>query len=225
MGIEDGASDFGAVLNELKLLATTKHPYETVAITLSKLWGNELAKAQEKTGGANDFGAYKRPAIAYMRQLMNWISRIDMHVILEAHEIGEWETIRGERIEVGQIPDYYQKFDHELDCTLRIVNDPTWMCIAKKSRLEGFAAGDSFPCTMAEIKARFGSFVDWTPPVPIELATAEQLTEINGLLEIINVSEKEMEKILSRASASTWEELNTEQIAATIQWLKGKVVK
>ena len=61
------------------------------------------------------------------------------------------------------------------------------------------------------------------PRCAIELATAEQLVEINGLLDVINVSEKDLEKILSRASAGTLEELNKEQMNATIEWLKGKI--
>lgn len=227
MGIDDGASDFATVIAELRKLATEKHQYETVAITLSKLWGNELAKAQEKNPTVtNDYGAFKKPAIAYMRQLMNWINRIDMHVVLEAHEMGEWETVNGERTEVGQIPDYYIKFDHELDLTLRMISTPANVipyCIVKKSRVQNFLKGERFLCSMPEIKERFGDIVEWTPPKPIEMATPEQIAELHELLGTIVISDKEKDKILSKACASTWGELNKEQTQATIEWLKGKI--
>lgn len=221
-GIDQGASDFDTVIKELKELATTRHNYQTVAITLSKLWLNELAKAQEKNPNViNDYGAFKKPAIIYMRQLMNWIQRIDMHVILECHETGEWETQGGERKEVGQCPDYYQKFDHELDLTLRLYNAPDLYAYVKKSRLSGFPKGTSFKCSFKEVCRRAGDITFDT--TPIELITAEQLSEIQSLLKVIKIDNKELERIFAKAMATEWTELNTQQASQTIDWLKGKI--
>ncbi|MCJ7689120.1 MAG: hypothetical protein MUO60_07360 [Clostridiaceae bacterium] len=61
------------------------------------------------------------------------------------------------------------------------------------------------------------------PISTISLATSDQVSKIKNLLTLVQVTDKEIEKILSKANADKWEELNTAQADSTITWLKKKV--
>jgi hypothetical protein len=43
------------------------------------------------------------------------------------------------------------------------------------------------------------------------------------LLAVLNISETDKEKVLTKAAADNWSELTTEQATATIDWLKKKL--
>ena len=122
LGIEDGACDFNTVLEQVQALATEQHPYKTLAITITKLYQTTIAYEQLRLGEKDVFGASKKPAIHAMRQLLNWIHRLDMNVLFEAHETTEWgvNPKSGNREEVGNQPDVWDKLIYELDLTLRL---------------------------------------------------------------------------------------------------------
>ena len=225
MGIEDGANDFQTVIGQFKALAQEKHDYKTVAIgSITKLYQTVIAQEADRLREKDVFGASKKPAIAMMRQLVQWITRLDMNVILEAHEIGEWAVIKGERQEVGQVPDCWDKLIYELDLSLQIKKaGAARICQIRKSRLVGFPENESFPCNYHEFAARYGKDYIESETVSIELINSEQLQELNRLLSIFVLDEKEKARWLSKANANDWSELNTTQAAVAISWLKGKV--
>ena len=224
-GVREGSLDFPTVIAEFKELAKGGHPYKTVAIgSITKLWQVAIANEQERLGTKDQFGASKKPAIQYMRQLVNWIHRIDMNVVFEAHEIAEWAMVGSERQEVGQIPDVWDKLPYELDLVLRIVRSGDKRIFqTKKSRLLGFPETQTFPAEFGEFAQRYG--VDYINGdcSPINLATPDQIAQILELLSLIRLDEKEIEKILSKARATTWADLSTADADKTIKWLKGKV--
>lgn len=226
-GIEDGALDFNSVLEEIQTLATEKHNYKTVAFgSITKLYQTAIANEVERLGDKDAFGASKKPAIAYMRRLINWIARLDMNVLFEAHEITEWgiNPKSGNREEIGQQPDVWDKLIYELDLTLRLEKrGPERIAVVRKSRLTGFLEGETFPLEYAEFGKRYGQdYIDGEVST-ISLATSDQVLKIKNLLTLVQVTDKEIEKILSKANADKWEELNTTQAEATIIWLKKKV--
>lgn len=225
MGVEDGALDFQTVLEQVQALATEKHGYKTVAFgSITKLYQTAIANEAERLGDKDAFGASKKPAIAFMRRLINWIQRLDMNVLFEAHEGTEWGTVNGSRQEIGQLPDTWDKLIYELDLTLRLEKrGNSRVAVVRKSRLTGFPEGESFPLEYAEFAKRYGKDFIEGEVAPIKLSSPEQVAEIKRLLDIVKVDEKATEKILSKAQAETWEELNSEQAEETIKWLKGKV--
>lgn len=228
-GVEDGALDFGAVIAQIEALATESHGYKTLAIgSITKLYQHAIACEQARLGEKDAFGASKKPAVAMMRRLVTWIQRLDMNVLFEAHESVEWgiNPKTGQREEMGAIPDVWDKLIYELDLTLRLEKrGPTRVCVVRKSRLVGFPEGDSFPCSYAEFATRYGKDFMEAAPVPIELATAEQIKEINRLLGLVNIPEKEIESMLSRAKADSVAEMSAQHATAMLQWLIKKVTQ
>jgi hypothetical protein len=223
-GKEDGALDFPSVLEQVQALATEKHPYQTLSIgSITKLYQTAIANEAERLGDKDAFGASKKPAIAYMRRLVNWIQRLDMNVLFEAHEATEWGLVNGQRQEIGNQPDVWDKLIYELDLTLRLEKrGNSRIAVIRKSRLVGFPEGEQFPLEYAEFASRYGKDFIESAVKSITLATDEQVAEITKLLDVVKIEAKEIEKILSKANAETWAELTTEQAAATVTWLRKK---
>ncbi len=228
LGIEEGAGDFSTVLEQIQYLATEKHPYQTLAIgSITKLYQSTIANEQERLGPDKDvFGASKKPAIHAMRRLVNWIHRLDMNILFEAHETTEWgvNPKTGNREEVGNQPDVWDKLIYELDLTLRLEKrGNSRVAVVRKSRLLGFPEGESFPLHYSEFAKRYGQDFIESKVNTIVLASVEQVAEIKRLIEIVKVDEKDTAKILSKANAETWNELTQDQATTTISWLKKRI--
>lgn len=225
-GVDEGALHFPSVLEQIQALATEKHPYQTLAIgSITKLYQAAIAHEAERLGEKDAFGASKKPAIAAMRRLVSWIQRLDMNVLFEAHEITEWgvNPRTGQREEIGRIPDVWDKLVYELDLTLRLEKrGNSRVAVVRKSRLLGFPEGDTFPLEYAEFGTRYGKDFIEGKVSQIVLATPEQVSEINKLMETVKVDEKDIEKLLTKANAENFSELTTEQAIATIAWLRKK---
>ena len=120
MGPEDGSSSMDTLIEEAKSLATEKHSYKTLVIdSITKAYNNEITAEAErlaKAGEKDEFGRHKKPAIQKMKRLMMWLDRLDMNVILIAHEKAKWSN--GEQ--AGFEADMYEKINYDLHLVLRI---------------------------------------------------------------------------------------------------------
>jgi KaiC/GvpD/RAD55 family RecA-like ATPase len=225
LGPAQGSLSFDTVLEQVKALATEEHGYRTLVIdSISKLFNSEIADEADRLGDKDVFGASKKPAIAYMRQLVNWLQRIDMNVILIAHEKSEWGMVKGQRSEIGSTFDAWDRLGYELHLILHITKAGTKRAATvTKSRLLGFAEGSSFGWTYNDVAERYGRSVIEANSTRIVLASLEQVAEIKRLLEIVKLPEGATDKWLKKAEADDWGEMNAEQIGACIAALRKKL--
>lgn len=225
LGPDEGSLDFGFIVEQIQALATEKHQYQTLIVdSITKLYQTAISNEAERLGDKDAFGASKKPAIAAMRRLVNWISRLDMNVLFVAHETAEWGMVNGQRQETGKIADVWDKLIYELDLTLRAEKrGANRLAVVKKSRLTGFGDADSFPLEYAEFATRYGKDFIEAEPVQIVLAAEEQVSEIKRLLEVVKVADADIEKILTKAGAESWSELTSSQADNTINWLNKKI--
>lgn len=226
MGPEDGALEFETVIEQFKALASEKHDFKTVEVdSISKLFNNAVATESERLGDKNAFGADKKPAIAYMRRLVAAASRLDMNVVFIAHEKAEWGVdSAGQRVEIGKVPDCWDKLIYELDLTLHAQKrGKSRVAIVRKSRLLGFPESESFDLEFDKFAERYGKDVIEKSATPIALAAPEQVTEINRLVELLKVDKETVDKWLEKASAENIAELNTNQAAKVIESLNKKL--
>lgn len=227
MGPQEGSLDFATVIEQMQALATERHEFRTLIIdSITKLYQTTIANEAERLGDKDAFGASKKPAIGWMRRLVNWSQKLDMNVLFVAHEVTEWGTDpkTGQRAEVGKVADVWDKLIYELDLTLQAVKrGPARVAIVRKSRLTGFEDQAQFPLDFSEFATRYGKDFIEAAPKQIVLANKDQLAEIRRLLETVKVTEQEIEKLFTKASVDRWEELTTEQAAATVAWLSKKV--
>ncbi len=215
LGPEEGSLDFEVLISQIKALTIEDHPYQTLVIdSLSKIFNSYVSDEAERLGSKDAFGASKKPAVAYMRRIINWISRIDMNVILICHEKNEWGLNgSGERVEIGSTFDCWEKLGYELDLSLEILKaGPARKAKIKKSRLEEFPETDIFDWSYDNFASKYGKMIIEAPCSKIILATKEQVAEIKNLLEIIKTPEGQEEKWLKSCQVDSWEEMSTDTI-------------
>lgn len=226
LGPEDGANDFDTIIEQVKALGVESHSYKTVVIdSITKPFLTAVSNEAERLKDKNAFGADKKPAIASMRRLISAVHRLDMNVIFVAHEKAEWGVDqKGERSELGKIPDAYEKLIYELDLAMQVTKrGPKRTATVKKSRLLGFPEADTFDLEYPLFADRYGKDVIEKPSVPITAATPEQVAEINRLVELLKIETAVSDKWLEKANAETFSEFNTEQASKIIESLKSKI--
>lgn len=228
MGPEDGSNDFETIIEQVKALAVETHAFKTLVIdSITKPFMTAISSEGERLGDKNAFGADKKPAIAYMRRLITAVHRLDMNVIFVAHEKADWGTdAKGDRAEIGKIADVYDKLVYELDLALQVAKrGPARTGIVKKSRLLGFPDADTFELSYAVFAERYGKDVIEKAVVPIALASAEQVAEINRLVELLKTEPAVIEKWKEKAQAETFAEFNTDFASKIIEGLTAKLTK
>lgn len=226
MGPEDGSLDGETVISQFQALATEKHGFKTVVVdSITKLFNTLVANEQERLGDKDAFGASKKPAVAFMRRLMNWIHRLPMNVVLICHEKEEWGVDgQGNRTQVGTTFDCWDKVQYELDLSIQVLKQgQSRVGLIRKSRLQGFPDRERFQLDYSEFALRYGKDVIDAESKVITLATPEQVAEIVRLSDLLKMSEEEKQKWLTRASASDWSELDTDQASKAIKALLAKI--
>jgi len=225
-GQEQGSLDIDEVIEQVKALATEKHDYRTlVSDSVSKLWNTMLQDEQTKLGDKDVFGASKKAPTRKFNELLRWINKLDMNVILIAHSKPEWgKDEKGNREEIGETFDGPDKLGYELHLILTVVkNGPTRRAKIGKSRLTGFPEGTVFPWSYEEFAARYGKDVIEREATQLVLASPEQISEVKRLLDIVKVADDWQEKVFKKADIEDWSEIDAEKIVAIIESLKGKI--
>lgn len=219
-GPEQGSQDFDTVIGQIQALATEKHEYKTVIIdSITKLYNIEIAKEAERLGDKDAFGASKKPAISYTRRLLNWIDKLDMNVILIAHERVLWANEK----QVGVTYDAWDKLEYELDLNLNIIKaGDSRKALIKKSRLQEFPDASSFPWSYAEFANRYGRDILEAQAKQIVLATPEQIADVKRLLNAVKLSETDKQDKWIAENADKLAEVESEKVVNILNHLKGK---
>lgn len=225
MGPEDGTLSFDTLIDQMQALATEKHPYKTLIVdSLTKLFQTAIATEAERLGDKDAFGASKKPAIAAMRRLVMWASRLDMNIWFVCHETAEWGMVNGQRAEVGRIADVWDKLIYELDLAIQAQKrGPQRVAVVRKSRITAFPDGETFPLEYAEFAARHGKDSVEGEVGQVRLATPEQIETVRKLLDVVKVTEAEIQKGFDKAGVSDWSEMTDEQITVWQNYLKKKL--
>lgn len=230
MGPEDGANDFPTVLEQVRLLATTKHDFKTLVVdSFSKLFNTAVALEYERMEQdksfkdmTKTFGAEKKPAVARTKQMIAWFSRLDMTVLLLCHEKALW--VDGEQ--VGATFDAWEKLDYELDFVLQLIKQGnSRKAKVGKCRLSQFREGEMFDWNYKTFAERYGIEVIEATSKPVAPATAEQIRAVSQLCEVVKVSEEDRIKWFDKAGVESWGEMDTTTIQACIDHLAKKLPK
>lgn len=226
MGVDQGSLDFDVVIGQVKALATERHEHRTLVIdSVSKLFGHAMAMEAERLGDKNAFGADKKAAVNQMRILVSWLSRLDMNVVLVAHEVAEWGMVNKQRQQIGATFDAWDKLEHELHLALHITKEgSSRYATVRKTRLLGFPDGERFPWSYDEFAQRFGREAIEGASEPITLASAETVTEIERLVAVMNRQDWSA-KVLTAANATTWAETTSEQAEKSLAYLNDQITK
>lgn len=226
MGPEDGSLDFATVVEQVQALATERHEYRTLVIdSISKLFNTAVSLEADRLGDKNAFGADKKAAIAWMRRLVLWCTKLDMNVLFVAHSKAEWGTDKsGDRSQIGITFDAWDKLEYELHLCLHIEKrGPARMARVRKSRLLGFPDGDTFPLEYRDFALRYGVDIIEKKADVLVLASTEEVSRVKTLLDNVRVTEEEIAKWWTKAGVEGWSEMTGDQIRKVISFLQAKV--
>lgn len=224
MGKDQGSQDFKTVIDEIKMLGTTKHEFKTLVIdSFSYLYNLAAAIAEEKTG--SDFGRDKKEANKPTRQLIRWIENLDMNVILICHSKDKWTRKGSEIVCEGTTFDGFDKMEYILDLWIEIEKRGTKrFFIVKKSRINNFPESEIFPLEYKKFAELYGEEVLEKQSKPVEMATKEQVIELNRIIDILKLPPEITGKWFEKAGATCFEDFTAEQITKSIDYVK-KLIK
>jgi hypothetical protein len=223
LGPDQGSTDFGTIIDQVKALASERHEFRTLIIdSITKVFALEIAREAERLGDKDAFGASKKPAVAYMRSLVAALMRLDMNVLLIAHEIEQWgQDDKGGRTVVGATFDAWPKLEYELHLALHITKQgPSRYAQVRKSRLLGFPDGTRFPWSYIEFAERYGRDVIEKPAQPVEMASASAVAEAEHLLGVVKMPDGWLEKCLNAAGVEALADLDADKVGKMINAMK-----
>lgn len=228
LGQEQGSNDFPTVLEQIQALATEDHPYQTLIIdSVSHLFGTEVANEQERMAAErkkDEYGASRKGSVSYMRRIVNWMDRLDMNVILIAHERNEYGLVSGKSEVVGKTFDCWDKLEYILHLALHITKTgPTRRAGVRKTRLLGFPEGDSFEWSYDSFADRYGRDIIEGERKKSVVASPEQLSELSELMDKVKMPDDWLEKCLKRGKSERVEDMESHAIEAMIKMLKDKL--
>lgn len=221
-------TDPSELISEVRALLSEKHEFKTLIIDpLTIIYNDLLDKAADAVG--TDFGKHKGPADRKIKHLFNLLLRLDMNVIITSHAKPKWERTKDSKgkdtvIESGHTFDCYSKLDYLFDLVFEIQKRGTERVgIVKKTRIESFEEGETFPFNYQTIAKKYGKEILEREAKAEELATAEEIKELKRLIELLKIDEEMIDKLLTKAGAEVLEELPKAIVLKNIQNLKDRI--
>ena len=213
-GQAQGSLDFKTVLEEIVTLATEKHEYKTLVIdSFSKLYNTARAIAEEDSKIGSAFGADKREANRPTRQLIRWLDKLDMNVILICHRLDKWEGTGADRKVVGSTFDGFDKMAYELDLLIEAVkinSDRKFM--VKASRIQQMPEGLIADLNFKVFSDAFGASKLVKDQTVFTAASPEQVGIVQQIIKNNNISEEAQKKWLQKVNAEDWSEAPAESV-------------
>lgn len=222
--------EFDDLITEVKSLLTEKHDYRTLIIDPLTILYNNLVdkcasdlkrKSADKNSDGTEFGRHYSEAGKYMKHLLNLLLRLDMNVIITSHSKNEY----GQGMSVlGQTFDCYKKLDYLFDLVFEIQKrGKERVGIVKKTRIESFGDGETFPFSYAEIAKRYGKDILEKESSIETLASDEQVKEIHRLIELLKIPEDKYQKWLDKTSSNSFDEMKSEDSQKIIEHLNSQI--
>lgn len=213
-------SDFDELMKEVKSLLTEKHEFKTLIIDpLTTVYNDLLDKSAILHG--TEFGRHYAGANKQMKHLLNLLVRLDMNVIITSHAKNEY----GQNLSVlGQTYDCYKKLDYLFDLVFEIQKrGKERVGLIKKSRIEAFPDGETFPFSYAEIATRYGKEVLERDAIAQELASDEDVAELERLIDLMKIPPEVSQKWLDKAESTSFKEMPKSAIEKCLGYLKIKI--
>lgn len=219
-GVIFQTSDFDEILSEVRSLLTEKHDYKTLIIDpLTTVYNNMLDVNEKKVG--SEFGRHYGETNKQIKRLLNLLLRLDMNVIITSHA----KIVYGDNLsKLGETFDCYKKLDYLFDIVIEIKKFGTKRTgVIKKSRVASLEELSEFPFSYEYLAKKYGIDNIEGDVKPEELATEDQVKELKKYIDLLKVPEENINKWLTKATASSLEEMETTVIQKCIDALKKKI--
>ncbi len=214
--------DIHEVIAEVKSLLTEKHDFRTLVIDpITTIYNDLLEKCEQQVGA--EFGRHYGAANKSMKRLANLLMALDMNVVITAHAKKEY----GQNLAViGQTFDGWKQLDYWFDLVIELSKEKKGkkaggrLARVVKTRLEQFPDEQTFAWSYATIKERYDAGQLERQAQAVQLATSEQVAQIQQLLTIVRLPENTVEKWFAKAGVDTWEDMPTDALQKCIEFVK-----
>lgn len=217
-GVIFESTDCNEIMEEVRALITEDHEYKTLIIDpITPIYNNLLDEAEKRVG--NEFGRHYGEANKKMKQLINLLMSLDMNVIITAHSKNEY----GDAMKiVDTVPDTYKKLPYIFDLVLLIKRvGKKRIAHVKKSRIDTFK--ETFEFSYNAIADAYGREILEKDAVPMDLASEDQVNELNDLVRACGIIKMTSNKWLDKCNARSFSEMPSESIDKCITYLQTKM--
>jgi hypothetical protein len=222
-------TEMSEIIKEVKDLLSIKHNYKTVIIDsvsfpyawLAQMEAERLAQKSPNAEGT-EFGANLAKAKRLTFQLGMLLSRLDMNVIVVAHEKSKFIDNK----DAGKTYDVNEKMAYSLGSVLNMrLYGKSRKLFIEKSRYTQLKTGDTldFDDGYQVIENLFGREIFAREAKVFELASVDQVNEINRLIELLKISDETVQKWKMSAKTETFETMDKEKIQKCIEHLNSKL--
>ena len=207
-------TELSEIIKEVQELLSVKHNFKTLVIDsvsfpyawLAQMEADRLVKKAPHTEGT-EFGANLSKAKRMTFQLGILLSRLDMNVIVIAHEKSKFVDNK----DMGKTFDITDKLAYSLGAVLNLkLQGQFRKLFIEKSRYSELKTGDhiDFDNGYEIIKGLFGEEI-FQREVKIEpMASKDQIKELNRLITLLNIPEDKVNKMITNAKATSMEEIS-----------------
>lgn len=224
-------NELSEIIAEVKELLSTKHNYKTLVIDsitfpfhlLSHMEAERLANPKRGVEGT-EYGANLAKAKRQVFELGMLLSRLDMNVLVTAHEKSKYE--RGE--EIGKAADVNEKLEYALGSVIHLVRQGgSIKAKIEKSRYPQLKTGDliDFAHGYEMMCAKLGKEIFEKDSAHEELATQEQVDEAARLIDVLSVPEDWLNKRIASHRASSLEQLSRVDMQSLLDLMMDRLKK
>lgn len=222
------------IKEEIRTLLTTTHPYRVLILdpitqiynACQEKWSKIFEKyaKTEKEADLQDFGfRFWSRVKSEMKAIDRMLVALDMSVIILSHQ----KDIYGPGMQkIGIGPDSMKGTEYLFDYVFELKNiNEKRMATTIKERAE--IGKNKFPAQFEWSYANFlkfyGKDIIEKESVPLQLISKDQLTELNRLIQAMNISETEQAQWLTKADADKLDELTEDQADKLLKFLHKKL--
>lgn len=223
-------NEMSEIIREVKELLSVRHNYKTLIIDsisfpfhlLANMEAERLSKAGSGRSEGTEFGANLAKAKRQVFELGMLITRLDMNVIITAHEKVRYQ----ENVEIGKTADVNDKLEYSLGTVIHLIKmgDKVKAKI-EKSRYPELKTNEliDFDDGFGTICTRLGDELFKRESKVEELATIDQIKEFDRLFKLMNYTDETRNKWIMHARASSLDQMSNENIKKCIDLMLTKL--
>ena len=222
------------IREEIKSLLTEKHNYKTLIIdpitqvynAVQEKWTRTFSKysKDQKDAEVQDFGMrYWGKVKGEFKGLQRMLLALDMNVIVTSHQK---DVYGGNFSKVGVTFDSMRGDDYLFDLVFRIEKrGDVRIAITEKERAEPGQQKfpQEFEWSYANFLKFYGKDIIEKAATPVAMATKEQVAKIKNLVDIVKISDEEIDKWFTKADVDNWDEMTGETIEKCISFVQKKL--
>ena len=239
-GVVFQTRNFADIYEEVKLLATTEHDYQTLIIDpITPIYDNLLDECLAKLKGRSAYGQHYGDANKQFKKLIDLLLTIDMNVLVTAHVKKEYGS---EMNVVGTTFDAYKKFNFLFDVVIEtMVRKGRYIGISKKSRLVSLGADEEFDFSYQEFSKLYRQELEYFTPTPIAVTepvdtkpilsvvrmgmTEQTQCLLFHLIKAVNLSAERIKALKTGANVNSLEDLSEKQALIVIAKLEKELAE